>query len=152
MSSTPIPSGTSIFLRAVGQVSSLLSHAMAPHTTVYQRRARGLPQGIKSCVVVRVPVAKASTGAGRGVPSVWGTHLQVDCMVRASTDADASADALMGAVIEALKPEAVQGTPVAGMELAQVDWDDDYDGESSVCVSISYRLQHAGPFGGGVRL
>ncbi len=58
----------------------------------------------------------------------------------------------MASVIEALKPEAVKEAPSAGLSLAQIDWDDDYDGESSVCISISYQLRHAGPFGGGVRV
>lgn len=142
----------SIFMRAAGEVSGLLAAALGAATPVYMRRARGLPQGLKACAVVRVPQARANTGAGLGVPSLWGSHLQVDCLVRAGGDVDAEADALMGSVIEALKPQAVRGTSVAGLELVQVEWDDDYDGESSVCISISYQLKHAGPFGGGVHV
>ncbi|MCO8250191.1 hypothetical protein [Comamonas thiooxydans] len=72
--------------------------------------------------------------------------------MRASAEVDAVADALLGRVIEALKPEAVRDTSIAGLQLAQIEWDDDYDGESSVCISISYQLRHAGPRGGGVRV
>ncbi|MFD2755675.1 hypothetical protein [Comamonas terrae] len=143
---------TTIFWRAAADLSALLSSRIDPGVQVFMRRARGLPQSVKKCVVIRVPLARASTGAGQGVPSLWGSHLQVDCLVRSCSDVDAQADALMGSVIEALKPEFTRGTPVAGMELAQIEWDDDYDGESSVCISISYQLRHAGPFGGGVRV
>lgn len=58
----------------------------------------------------------------------------------------------MGFVVESLKPGATKGSSLAGLDLSHIDWDDEYDGESSVCISISYQLKHAGPFGGGVRV
>lgn len=141
-----------IFWRAASLLSSHLAGVLGPGQQVFMRRARGLPQAVKSCVVVRVPRSSASTGSGLSVPSLWGSHLQVDCLVRSTADVDAVADALMGRVIEALKPEAVRETAISGLQIAQVEWDDDYDGESSVCISISYQLRHGGPHGGGVRV
>lgn len=141
-----------IFWRAASAMSSHLSQVLGGDHSVFMRRARGLPQAVKSCVIVRVPRSTATTGAGASVPSLWGSHLQVDCLVRASAEVDAVADALLGRVIEALRPEAVRDTPIAGLQLAQIEWDDDYDGESSVCISISYQLRHGGPHGGGVRV
>lgn len=144
--------GQSIFWRAATAMSSHLADALGPGQPVFMRRARGLPQAVKSCVVVRVPQSSATAGAGARVPSLWGSHLQIDCLVRATADVDAVADALMGLVIEALKPEAVRKTALSGLELSHIEWDDDYDGESSVCISISYQLRHGGPHGGGVRV
>lgn len=142
----------SIFWSAASAMSNQLAGALAPDHSVFIRRARGLPQAVKSCVVVRVPRASATTGVGASAPGLWGSHLQVDCLVRAGAEVDAAADALMGRVIEALKPEAVRNTDISGLQLVQIEWDDDYDGESSVCISISYQLRHAGPYGGGVRV
>nr|WP_182312376.1 hypothetical protein [Comamonas testosteroni] len=141
-----------IFWRVASDVSARLSDVLGPSVKVFERRARGLSQSVKKCVVVRIAQARATAGVGASAPGLWGTHLQVDCLVRAGGDVDTEADALMASVIEALKPEAVKEAPSAGLSLAQIDWDDDYDGESSVCISISYQLRHAGPFGGGVRV
>lgn len=141
-----------IFWRVASDVSSRLEGVLGSSVKVFERRAKGLPQSVKKCVVVRVSQSRATAGVGAAAPGLWGTHLQVDCLVRAGGDVDAEADALMASVIESLKPEAVKETPSAGLSLAQIDWDDDYDGESSVCISISYQLRHAGPRGGGVRV
>ena len=142
----------SIFWSAASAMSSHLSQVLGTDQPVFMRRARGLPQAVKSCVIVRVPRATATTGTGASVPSLWGSHLQVDCLVRSTAEVDAVADVLLARVIEALKPEAVRDTSISGLQLAQIEWDDDYDGESSVCISISYQLRHAGPRGGGVRV
>lgn len=141
-----------IFWRAASLLSSYLAQELGPDQQVFMRRARGLPQAVKSCVIVRVPRSSATTGSGVGVPSLWGSHLQVDCLVRATEAVDDVADVLLGRVIEALKPEALRNTAISGLQLAQIEWDDDYDGESSVCISISYQLRHGGPHGGGVRV
>ena len=141
-----------IFWRVASDMSVRLADVLGPSVKVFERRARGLSQSVKKCVVVRVAQARSTAGVGAAAPGLWGTHLQVDCLVRAGGDVDAEADALMASVIEALRPDAVKETPSAGLSLSQIDWDDDYDGESSVCISISYQLRHAGPRGGGVRV
>ncbi|CAN5651347.1 hypothetical protein BH10PSE18_BH10PSE18_15240 [soil metagenome] len=116
--------------------------AIAPR--IERNRLRIQPADVDQAVVVRSDNAVPEQGAILHAPVDWQTSFVVDCYARAVTDEepDIVVAPLMNAVYARILTNQGLGDLDTWISPGAIDWDFAATGESTVCVSLTFSVQH----------